>query len=214
MEQQGRSNRKRKQVLLVILAVIIITAISSPTIARYIRSSAKTENRFSPARSVTPEIAESFVQGVSTVKKDVSVKVGDTNYPVYVRTGIIFNWRRSSDELLYFVTPVQKPTADASAGEYDYTFEWNTDDWEYNKADGYYYCKKPIDSGGQTPVLINRCEQLRTFTDSNGEEYTLSVEIIVQTVQAVGHTDDDKLMAAQDAWSLPPDEGNATVVEG
>lgn len=178
----------RKTRLYILLAVLaLVTAIAAPVIAQFIKNSGNVVNAFSPAESVTPEIMETF--DGNTVKKDVYFKVGETDYPVYVRAAIVFTWQQK-DGTVYFSQPTEG---------IDYTLYLNSTDWEKG-SDGFYYFNKSVKSDGETSVFIKSCEQIKEAPD---DDYTLSVEIIVQTVQAIGATDDaSEKEAWKDAWGL------------
>ena len=64
----------------------------------------------------------------------------------------------------------------------------------------YYYYTLPVASKGNTKDLIKLCKQLQA--PFNG--YTLSVDIIVQTVQAIGYKDEPNVNvpAYQDALGI------------
>ena len=95
----------------------------------------------------------------------------------------------------------------------DYTMELDTTTNWVENSDGYYYCKNSVKSGGESPVLIKSCI-LTADEDSKpsieDKDIFLSVEIIVQTVQAIGFTDDDNdgdgyvEPAWKDAWKNAP----------
>lgn len=182
--------------LLIALAAVITTLV----VAYYIKDTGEVTNEFIPADPVTPEVTESFD---GTEKKDVSFEVGDTGYPVYVRVAIVVTWK-DEDGVVYFKKPVlgtdySLMTTDPESG------------WEYDPADGYYYYINKVESGDSTPVLIQSSKQLDTANPPEG--YTLSVEIIVQTVQAIGTTDDDEYQAWQDAWKNFDNASGATTTE-
>lgn len=203
MEQKGLSVKRKKLALTAVIAIAVVMVFSAVVYARYIRNSNEVENKLSPKASVMPGINEVFE---NNIKKDVSISVGDTDYPVYVRAAVVFTWKleKQTDEdngFLYFKKP-------ESGTDYELKLAENNN-WFYSdpasKGDGYYYYKKPVASGGTTDILIEECTQKRTMTDEQGNTYTLNVEIITQTVQAVGHTDDGKFMSVEDAWKWKPD---------
>lgn len=101
-------------------------------------------------------------------------------------------------KIVYYKGPKQR-------ADYDYTLDLNlTGNWEPGD-DGCYYFTTPVESGKKTDILINRCEQSENADVPEGCH--LSVDIIVQTVQAVGFTDEDNpngvIPAYKDAWQLP-----------
>lgn len=190
MNLKGLSEKRKKLILISLIMVFVISVIGAAVYARYIKSSDEAVNNFSPAHSILPTINEKFEENDKLLKENVTISVGETDYPVYVRAAIIFTWKEkgNNDGPLYFKKP--KETV-------DYTLSCNDTDWVYNSEDGYYYYKYPVASGGTTAELIESCSPSGTPP----EGYTLSVDIIAQTVQAVGHTDGaENIMSVEDAW--------------
>lgn len=177
----------RYRFLLIIFIIFTITAVSVS--AHYIKK-ADVTNRFSSAESKTPPISESFD---GEVKEDVSFGAGDTGYPVYVRATVVVTWQ-NSDGIVFFSNPVE---------DEDYVLDLNLDStgtgWIKGEG-GYYYYQTPVKSSEETDALINKCEpKAGSFTPVG---YTLNVEILVQTVQAIGTTDNTEIPAYQDAWGI------------
>ena len=168
--------------LLIILALAVVLFASS-VFAYYVVNS-QVQNDFTPAQSGNPVVAE-----------NMSVTVEDMGYPVFVRVVILVTWQDNEDD--------EKDVYDLQPTEgVDYELTLNLDDWE-PRSNGYityyYYTKEPVEGGGTTGVLIEKCEAKSKAPD---ERYSLNVELIVQTVQAVGETDDDQYLAWQDAWGI------------
>ena len=184
--------------ILVVLVAMIVTVV----LAAYLKNSNEVVNNFKPAVSTIPEVSEKFEENDRKLKEDVRFNVGETEYPVYVRAKIVITWQTEDDGLVYY-----KPVED---DDYELILSDNGA-WEFNIDDGFYYCKEVINSGQYTPVLIDKCRQLK---DAPAEGYTLSVEIIVQTVQAIGTTDaetyEDGTPAYQDAWDLYDEKEETT----
>lgn len=182
--------------MLVIVAAVLL-AVAVPAVAYFIRNSGTVTNTFTPAVSVQPQINETFV---NNVKSNVSFKVGKTNYPVYVRAAIIVTWQKANGTV-YFQAPVEGT---------DYTLTLNTTDWEkrastVDQNQSYYYLKNSVKSEGVTPTLIVNCTPKSSAPPADG--YTLNVDVLVQTVQAVGYTDGNgtgasEIPAYMDAWGL------------
>ncbi|MCH5317508.1 MAG: hypothetical protein J1E05_05980 [Eubacterium sp.] len=182
---------------------MIVAVVATSVFAAYLKNSVEVNNTFIPADSVTPEIIEKFEEFDNTVKKDLYFKVGLTEYPVYVRVAIVYTWQNESG-IVYFSKPTEATPIFDNENEIigyngDYTISLNTgatDDWVL-RDDGFYYFKSPVESNGKTSVLINECRQVNAAPI---EGYTLSVEVIVQTVQAVGSTDTPDNSPGIDAW--------------
>lgn len=184
--------------IIVIIVLVAVALLATFVGALYLKKTNDVKNTFSPAASIPPEIKEEFDH---ETKEDVYFEVGTTGYPVFVRAAIIITWK-NGDDVVHFTKPVQ---------DTDYEIRLKTasgDDWFYRGEDGFYYYKNAVESEGKTTVLLEFCRQLDTATPPEG--YTLSVEIIVQTVQAVGYTDGEmegdtikpgsEIEAWRDAW--------------
>ena len=156
------------------------------------------KNTFTAETEVPPAIVETFQENTSLVKENVRVNVGNPGYGVYVRAAVVITWRDDDGNLL-----AQSPVADT-----DYTISMG-DGWFSH--DGFWYCKTMVKSpdgeeNGISPVLIQTCT---ARTPKNG--YHLHVEIVSQTIQALGTTDEavdsegnpvPTVPAVTDAWGV------------
>lgn len=198
------SRIKRWSILLVVLLAIAAMIATTVVVAKYQKKTDEVKNSFLPAVTEMPPIVEDFDH---VVKKDVSFKVNKDNspteYPVYFRVAIVVTWK-NAEEIVYYIPPVK-------GTDYRLDLKLDPESKWVEKNDGYYYYTIPVASDGQTDVLIKLCEQLSTAEPPAG--YTLSVDVIVQTVQAVGYTDDDRYEAWEDAWARKDTapEGTTTV---
>lgn len=178
-----RKDKRITRFSILLITIMVLAAIIAVSVfAAYLRNSGEVKNTFKPADSVVPQINETFDK---TVKENVYFEVGDTDYPVYVRAAIVITWQ-NKDGIVYFSKPEDT----------DYTIDLNMTDWELRE-DGFYYFKDSVVSRGKTSNLINSCVQIN---EAPVDGYTLSVEIIVQTVQAVGSTDGENGAPVTDAW--------------
>lgn len=173
--------------IIVIIIVMIAVAVATFVNAAYIKNTGEVNNIFKPADSVIPGIEEEFNK---TVKEDVYFEVNEkeypeTEYPVYMRVKIVITWQ-DKDGIVYY-KPVEND---------DYYIDLNLTDWTL-KDDGFYYYKSAVESGDKTTNLINVCKQMKA---APAEDYTLSVEVIVQTIQAIGYTDGENGATIVDAW--------------
>ena len=189
------NSKKIWQLGIVLIAVLVLATVTGWIVASYLTRTEALDNTFTHADSVTPTIYEDFDQ--QNLKKDVYFGVGETDYPVYVRAKIVFNWQRVNEldenghDIVYMAAPVMGR---------DYTMELNENDWIL-ESDGFYYYPEIVYSNDSTPNLVEQILQLSTAQPPEG--YRLNVEILVQTVQAVGSTDDEaEIPAYQDAWGV------------
>ena len=119
-------------------------------------------------------IEDPFEQGESSVKTNASVQnTGEAD--AYIRATIVVTWQNKAGEVLG-KTPVLNEDYTLSINE---ETNENTGGWKKGN-DGYWYCiKADAVDDTKTAVLINSCEALTSQGD-----YTLSVEILAQAIQA------------------------------
>lgn len=169
-----------------LIALLAAASLTTGTVAAYLAvASNEIKNTFSAEDQVDPSVSETFS---GTKKENVYVQVGDPGYAVYVRAAIVVTWKnRDNDQLVWSAAP--------QPGEYSLTIG---EGWKKG-TDGFYYHLAPVPSGGSTEVLIKECSPIAQAPESG---YTLSVEIMTQTIQALGTTDDGEIPAVQDAWGV------------
>ena len=185
--------RKTKKILTTLAVIFAVLAICASSVLAYYLISGAIKNTFQPAIPDRP----AFGAG--------KIEVATQGYPVYVRTAIVVTWQKPSqtdgdgagtNQSVHYTQPVRGT---------DYKLELN-DGWVLGDDGFYYYGEDKNGELGLTLVAsdkrfidspIKNCNRL----DTNGPDgYTLSVEVIVETVQAIGRTDDDLWEAWQDAW--------------
>lgn len=193
--------RSPKRKIWILFIMIFILACSTVVVYAYLSAqSGSVQNNFSAASGPNPSIQES-TNSPLTLKENVTVDVGAPGYAVYVRVAIVINWEDANGHILG-----QKPVAGT-----DYVMNLNiadSDKWFYNSADGFYYYEEMI-SSGETDVLIESCYQAG---ESPSATYKLNVQIIAQTIQALGTTDgNDPIPAVTDAWGVYIVDGKLSV---
>lgn len=117
------------------------------------------------------------------------------------------NGDESDDYDVYFITPKV---------DTDYTITFGNN-WEISG--NFYYYTLPVESIGDVSKnrtikidspLISQFEFLKDDNSLSDEGWFLNVEIVVQTIQAIGYTDEDEngneIPAWQDAWGVTRDE--------
>lgn len=185
--------KARRMVICAFVAVLLVAAITAGSVVAYLKLNTGTvQNDFSVAPEHTPVIDESFD---GTIKQDVKVDIGNPGYAVYVRAAIVITWKNTDGNVLG-----QAPVKDS-----DYVIELNTEAWF--EEGGFYYCRNYVESGNDdnddSPVLIKSVKLKDGAVAPTG--YTLNVEIITQTIQAAGKTDDTETPAVTDAWGITVD---------
>ena len=189
-------SKKRKVIFIAILLVILFTTMTV-VLGKYVHTSSPLEAKYTISSYNTPTIKDEVAKDEQNrfYKDDLTVSVSDCGYPVYVRVALIVTWQKDGN--VYGQQPVE------GTGK-DYLITYNTDDW-FLGADGYYYCKNPVPSGGTTPALMKKDEQaIKQIGDAPDEGYTMHVEVAAETIQAVGSTDSNT-KAVMDAWGMDPE---------
>ena len=182
----------------VLVGILVAALLITGALAYLSASGGTVSNTFSPASDPKPTINENFN---GTTKTNVAVNVGDPGYAVYVRAAIVVNWEKKDSAGTYHAT---SPVAGT-----DYTISLNTaanDPW-FLGDDGFYYHKAMVNSGETTADLINTCTVVAGKAPTG---YHLDVQIIAQTIQALGTTDNDAngdpvavgIPAVEDAWKV------------
>ena len=180
-------NAPARRVPLVSKIMLILALVPLLTGAAAAYLSAATDgviNTFEAETAVKPTISETFDK---KIKQNVSVNVGDPGYSVYVRAAVVVTWKNGEEGHALGQMPI--------AG-IDYSLTLG-DGWTRG-SDGFYYYLTPVPSE-KTGDLIEECKPLKEAPE---EGYALNVEIITQTIQAKGTTDDGDIPAVQDAWKV------------
>ena len=119
-----------------------------------------------------------------SINKDYQVSVQNTAYPVYLRAAIVVNWKKGNSIL-----------ATDSTG---YTPILGEGWFEHQ---GFYYYTQQVNADEETTALI---------TNPPSEEqdgYTLTADVAVQAIQAIGTTDgNNPVDAVKDAWGISGQE--------
>lgn len=187
--KNGKYQKKPKGISLitmVLIAILIISLSAGSVVAWLSITGGQVENSFAPDEDPVPTITETFDD---KVKSNVAVDVGDTGYAVYVRAAIVVNWKNAEDGNVLGQKPVLNE---------DYILTLNETDWFYKA--GFYYHKAMVNTGGTTENLITSCQLKDGITPPQG--YDLNVEIIAQTIQALGTTDARDTPAVTEAWGV------------
>lgn len=183
---------KSNKLMICLLSFVLIVFIGIHIVYAYLQwNSQEVSNKFSIAKTVDPIIEETFN---NSVKSNVSVSVGETNYYVYVRATIVVNWKNADGHIL-----ATKPLLDK-----DYSLDFNLNDGWFEK-DGFYYYSQPVESGGETSILMKECKQLQACSESG---YNLNVQIIAQTIQVAGTTDSDNIPTVEKIWNVTVSDDN------
>ncbi len=162
---------KRSGILLAAVIVLLAGAVGG-TWAFLVTQSEPVQNNFTYAH-VSCTIKEKFD---GTTKSDVKIQnTGDI--PAYIRARIVVTWKDASGNVS--AVPVK---------DSDYTMTMGTG-WTKG-TDGYWYCNTAVAAGGETPVLITKCEKKGAAPDG----YDLSVEILADAIQS------EPANAVKEAW--------------
>ena len=181
--QQGKHARQKhisKKTIVVALALLLLcfTGVTG-TIAYLVDRTDSLTNTFTPAE-VSCDVHETFT---SNTKSEVHVKnTGNTN--AYIRVAVVVNW---IDERGFYLA--KQPIY---GKDYEIVMNIQPAGWIYYP-DGYLYYANPVEAGGFTPNVIERCTPIVGRTP---EGYELSVEVIASAIQS------DPKEAVKEAWGV------------
>lgn len=164
---------------LIVPICLLLMCIVGVTLAFLITNTDDVQNTFT-ASETGITVVEEFD---GTVKKDVKVQnTGDID--VYVRVILVHNWYRTYED--------GQVSSEVIAGKSNWEVTndnkdngaaiFNTDDWFYCEADGYYYYKSKLAPGNETADLINSIKLLKDDADGTHQ----GLEIIAEAIQADG----------------------------
>lgn len=169
--------QKRKILAAVLVALVLITAVSGAVYGYLSAGSNPVENTFTPATQVAPTI-------LTDSNGEIDVNVGNPGYSVYVRAAIVVTWQKE-DKTVH----AWKPEYSLNLGS-----GWVKGD------DNFYYYTAKVEEG-----LVNDLTSSITASATSqppSEDYKLKVQVIVQTIQAEGRTDNGDIPAVEDAWGV------------
>jgi len=169
----------KKTILLLVSAVLVLTAAVGTTLAYLIAGAGPVTNTFTPTE-VTTYVDEYIDNGV---KNNVRIQNTGTT-EAYIRAAVIVTWQDAQGNV-YGKKPVE--------GE-DYNIKWwyedddstNNDSW-FKGSDGFYYHKAPVKSSDEdanncfTEVLFTACSPV---PDKAPNGYSLNVEILGSGIQS------------------------------
>ena len=224
MMKNSNSRKISKKYLVVTICLALALAIGTIVVFAHLSGkSGALKNTLEADVDPEPEVKETIIPADGPgypLKKDVSVSVGDNDYTVYVRAAIVVTWAKEEFDDEGNTTFLVHPEAPVLG--VDYTLDLNLSNGDLAEkqwrrgTDGYYYYTSSVVGKGETEILINSATQVW-----NGESpypvrddgYVLRVEIAAQTIQAIGTTDDDNVLAVVDAWRVKTKEiDNKTLI--
>lgn len=179
--RKSRIYRNKRTILLSVIAMVSLTAVLSvgPIYAYLKMSDGPVTNTFDISPSVDPVVNDDYTISVGDNSNDAD----DTGYSVYVRAAVVVTWQNASGNV-YGSVP-------------DCTIPINSDYWKLSG--NYYYYNTPVHSEGTTQALLTDDV---TTTEEAPDGYTLHVDILVQTIQAIGKK--NGVDAVVDAWGVNP----------
>lgn len=190
--RHGNQQKRTTPILPWVLMVIALLGMVTGGVVAYLSySTPVVSNTFQADTDFNPIIEETME---NNVKSEVAVSVSaEEDYAVYVRAAIVATWRRGStepegQEILLAQAPV--------AGT-DYAISLNLTETGWFEENGFYYYRSMVNPGEQTDDLINSCAPLVTK-----DGYVLNVEVMAQTIQALGTTDSGEIPAVTNAWGI------------
>lgn len=191
--------RRFAPLITMLVVLLMVAAIAVPTLAYYLRSVDKPiEQGYTPADPYNPSIK--LTADNNSISK-VTIEVpNNEGYPFYVRVALVVTWQAEVDNEVVVHSLMPSRNSD-----YTYTTGGN---WQ--QVGGFWYYTQAVDGNGKVePITIDFISNLSLaqkpfIPDVDNVLCHLNVEIIVQTIQAIGSTDDGNIPAWKDAWGVGP----------
>ena len=167
-------SKKFNILVTVLISSVLLLSACIGTVYAYLSALAVgPTDSFQIADSENPEVSVSVTQEQSIAT--ASVKVPSAGYKVYVRAIVVVNWVNNGQICA---------TPDGAS------YEVTADGW-IPRDDGFYYYNQAVDS----------LEDSFIVTYSNIGGYDVQVQVICQTIQAVGTVDGGTDAAVFEAWN-------------
>lgn len=163
-------NMKKKAILMLAAMALLLTVTVGSTIAYLWAQTDSVENKFEPAK-VASSVQEPGWKDGNTVKQNVTIK-NEGNIDAKIRAAIVVTWQDADGNTM--------PSVPALGTDYSLTIG---EGWE--KKSGFYYWNAAVAPGGETGVLITKCESIGSYNDGR----KLCVEVIGSAIQAEGGAD-------------------------
>lgn len=206
-ESKKGGNISRKVVIGVVCATLVVAVGVIAVFAYLSGKSGPVTNQLKADPDPTVKINETVATAVPgttdpdvlyDIKKDVTVTLDSNSFSAYVRAAIVVNWvdkdgnvfatKPTENDYILKLNLPEPPNDDLAAGQ-----------WRLGK-DNFYYYTSPVIDGGTTEILIEEARVADGVIPPAG--YSLSVQIAAQTIQAIGTTDTDDVLAVVDAWGV------------
>ena len=184
--------RPRKRMAVILLSmVLLVSACVVGTLAYLQANTSDVTNTFTPG-TVPVSVVEEFKNNTKT---NVQFR-NDGNVPAYIRAKVVFTWRDAQGNIAPFGVTADDYDIVINNVTYSLTDAVLQNDWVKN-GDYYYYTKPVAAGGGLTGILFD------TVTYKEKEGYELHMEILAQSIQADGKTENGT-KAVVDAWGVDP----------
>ena len=183
---QGKHMKKTKKpvALLASLALVFAVAVAG-TLAFLTTHTAEVKNTFTPSK-VPNKVVEEFD---GNVKSDVKIK-NEGDVPAYIRVALVATWVNDKGEVL------------GEQADYSVTYP-ESSKWKQH-TDGYYYYTEKVDANTTTGVLFEEIKLKDGVTPPAG--YSLSIEILSQSIQADGVDSATNKTPVMLAWGVQPED--------
>ena len=163
---------RKRKILIAFIIILILAIAGTGTVYAYL--SAKSDT-LSNNLTLDTEIDPAVQE-----QNGVYVNVGNPGYAVYVRVAIVANWVNG------FEVYAEAPQYTITGLDSNYWFE----------SGGFYYYKPMVESGS-----VKLCDVITSNSEAP-DGYELNVQVIAQTIQALGTTDEGSKSAVFDAWGV------------
>ena len=184
----------RSQKIKIWAAVLTITLLLTTGIGvvyAYLSATASSSNNLGPAIVATPEVEVSTSVNTQNQKRTATgmLTVDADNCPLYVRVAVVINWINTEGEVC---SPPEGATSDITLPD------------KWGEVGPFYYYTEVIDAEENLTAAF-------VVEYTAPDAYEVQVEIISQTIQALGTTGSG-IPAVTDAWGVEVDADGKLII--
>lgn len=180
-------SRKLKIWAAALTTIVLLLSLVGGVYAYLHANSTVDTNTFTPQPTVKPTVA---ITPTTPSGYQVDIRFPDPGYAVFVRVAIIVTWQ-NADGAVYAKLPV---------ADKDYSLTCDQTNW-FRDGNGFYYHKASVTKASDLKDLVTSFQSNGTIPPAEG--YSLTLQVAVQTIQALGYTDaDGTIPAVTDAWGV------------
>lgn len=177
----------KKTEILAAAICLMLTAAVTGSLAYLKSETTQVENTFELV-----EVPNEVIEDINgNQKNNVRIKNNSDSEDAYIRATVVATWVKLDSN----GKPTSTVYGEKPVENVDYSIKWTKENWEEYPVDSdVYYYKSDVKPGEETGELFTECSPKLTDgkTSNQPDGYTLSIEIMAQSIQADGKNAEGK----------------------